>query len=567
MKSEGIKFETIFPFVAWFRHYSGKDLASDMFAGLTVVVVLIPQVMAFASLAGLPPVYGLYASLAGTAAAALWGSSRHLSTGPAALISFLILTTLIPFAKPESPKYITLAIILTLMIGVIQILMGLFRLGFLMNFVSHSVIGGFTTAAAIIIAATQVPSLLGFGIEKHDFVVQNLYEIVTSLGRTHLYSAAIGLIGVSLIIFSKKKISKYFPAQLVVMVLGIALSFAFDFEGNGFKVLGKIDAELSPPSIPYVSFSEVVTLIPNAIIIAVIGFLQTFAISASISKKTKQKTEVNQELIGQGIGNLASGLFKGFTISGSFARTAVNLGAGAVSGMSSVFASLFVLLTILVFTKYLYFLPTTLLAAIVIAALVDLIEFGKFRETYNLSGSDGIVITVTFLFAFLTKPDTAIFVGMATSLILFLRKTVSVQIPELHFDFDEESFDLVALPNVHRDFPEILIIRIDMSVYFGNVHGIRERIFHMVEERGPELKHLVISFGGVNYFDVSACDVFNEMFDELNKKGIKIYTMYRKHQVENIMRASGIEEKTLRIRDIKGFKAQFIIQRNPGYLV
>ncbi len=553
----------IFPFLGWLKNYGKPELTKDFIAGLTVVIVLVPQVMAYATLAGLPPVHGLYAAFLGTAAAALWGSSRHLSTGPAAVVSFLVLTSLVPLAKPESPQFIALAIVLALMVGVIQLLMGVFKLGFLMNFVSHSVISGFTSAAAIIIAATQVPGLLGFRIEKHEIVFENFFEILNMIPDTHLLSALVGLCGVLFIVFTRRKISKSFPAALIVMVAGIGLSFMLDFEGRGIKVLGKIDAALSMPTMPYVSFPQFVKLVPQAVIIAVIGFLEGFAISKSISAKSKQKLDINQELVGQGMGNVASSLFKGYPIAGSFARSAVNYAAGAVTGFSSVFASIFVLLTILLFTPYLYYLPRTILSAIVIAALIDLIEFSKFRETFNLSGTDGIVITTTFLFAFLTKPDTAIFVGMGVSLILFLRKTIAVTVIPMVFDLDTERFMKLADYNAIKDFPNLLVIQVDMSIYFGNVYSIREQIMELVAEKEEDLEHVLFSFSGVNYFDVSACEVFDEMFDDLHRKNLKVYTMYRKEQVEEIFRASGIENKTIRLRDIKGFKKQFIIQRNP----
>lgn len=564
MKFKPPELRQFFPFLGWLKNYGRPELTKDFLAGLTVVIVLVPQVMAYAALAGMPPVHGLYAAFLGTAAAALWGSSKHLSTGPAAVVSFLVLTALLPLARPESPQFVVLAIMLALMVGAIQILMGVLKLGFVMNFVSHSVIGGFTTAAAIIIAATQVPGLFGFKIEKHEIVFENFFEIIKLFPETHVLSAFVGLSGVAFIIFARRMISRSFPAALVVMASGILLSYLLDFEGHGIKVLGNIQAALSIPSVPYVPFSQFIKLVPSAVIIAVIGFLEGFAISKSISAKSKQKIDVNQELIGQGMGNVASSLFRGYPIAGSFARSAVNYAAGAATGMSSVFASLFVLLTILLFTPYLYYLPRTILSAIVIAALIDLIEFSKFRETFNLSGTDGIVITTTFLFAFLTKPDTAIFVGMGVSLILFLRKTIAVTAIPMVFDLNTERFMKLAEYNAIKDFPSLLIIQVDMSIYFGNVYSIREQIMDFVAEKGEALEHVLFSFSGVNYFDVSACEIFDEMFNDLHKNNLKIYTMYRKEQVEEIFRASGIEEKTIRLRDIKGFKKEFVIQRNPN---
>ncbi len=559
------KSTSFLPFPAWLKNYDKNNLLKDFIAGLTVAIVLIPQSMAYAILAGLPPVHGLYAAFLGTAVAALWGSSRHLSTGPVALVSFLTLTALIPLAKPETPEFVGLAIILALIIGLVQLLMGFFKLGFIMNFISHSVIAGFTTAAAIIIASTQVPNLFGFAAERHEFVFLNFYEIILALPETNLLTLTIGLVSIFLIIFTKRRYSKAFPSGLIVLTAGILLSFLLDFKGQGVEVIGEIDARISLPTIPQLTFANVLALLPSALIIAIVGFLEAYAIAKSIGKQTKQKINVNQELIGQGLGNIASSIFKGYPVAGSFSRTAVNFSAGAVTGISSVFVSLFVLLTILFFTPLLYFLPRTILSAIVIAALVDLIEFSKFRETFKLSGTDGIVITITFLFSFILKPDDAIFIGIVVSLVLFLRRTIVADVVELVFVMEEERFKTITFGNEIRLFPNILILRIDMSIFFANATKIVQQIEDLIERKGDQLEHIVINFSGVNYVDVSGCEELNELFEDLNHRGIKIYTMYRKKPVRDIMRRSGLQNKLIMLHDIKGFKREFIIQKNKNF--
>lgn len=558
--------ETFFPFLTWLGNYDRGMLFKDFVAGVTVTVVLIPQVMAYASLAGLPPVYGLYAAFLGTAVAALWGSSRHLSSGPVALVSFLTLTALIPLAKPESPEFIALAIILALIIGLTQLLMGVFKLGFIMNFISHSVIAGFTTAAAIIIASTQIPGLFGFPVERHEFVFLNFYEIFRSLPETHLLTLLIGAVSIGFVILTKKRVSKAFPAGLIIMTAGITVSYLLDLEARDVAVVGQIDARLSLPTVPQISFGEVLALLPSALIISIVGFLEAYAVSKSIGSKTKQKIDVNQELIGQGLGNLAAGIFKGYPIAGSFSRTAVNFSAGAVTGISSVFVSVFVFITIMFFTPLLYYLPRAILSAIVIAALVDLIEFSKFRETFKLSGTDGIVITATFLFSFILKPDDAIFIGIVVSLVLFLRKTIVADVVELVFHMEDERFRKLSFGNQIKEFPNILILRVDMSIFFANAHNIVDQIEELVARKGERLEHIVINFSGVNYVDVSGCEMVNELFAELSERGLQIYSMYRKKQVRDIMRKAGVQDNYLTmLHDIKGFKKEFIIQKNPNF--
>ena len=557
--------DNFLPFLSWLRDYDSSDLYKDFIAGMTVAVVLIPQVMGYAILAGLPPVYGLYAAFLGTAVAALWGSSRHLSTGPVALVSFLTLTALVPLAEPETPEFIGFAIVLAMIIGLVQFLMGFLKLGFIMNFISHSVIAGFTTAAAIIIASTQIPNLFGFSVQNHEFVFLNFFEIFRSLPNTNLLTLTIGLVSVFLIIYTKKRFSKAFPSGLIIMAIGISLSWSLDFEGRGVDVIGAINATLSLPTIPTLTFGNVLTLLPSAIIIAVVGFLEAYAVSKSICAQTRQRIDVNQELIGQGLGNIASSLFKGYPVAGSFSRTAVNFSAGAVSGVSSVFVSLLVLITILFFTPLLYFLPKAILSAVVIAALVDLIEFSKFRETFNLSPTDGVVITLTFLFSFILKPDDAIFIGIVVSLVLFLRKTIIADVVELVFLMEEERFRKITFGNEIRVFPHIMILRIDMSVFFANATKIVQQIEELIEQKGDELEHIVINFSGVNYVDVSGCEELSDFFEELNEKGYNLYSMYRKRPVREIMRKSGLEDNLTKLNDIKGFKKKFIIQKNPNF--
>lgn len=560
-----IKVETFLPFLSWLKGYDKDKLFKDFVAGITVAVVLIPQVMAYAALAGLPPVYGLYAAFLGTAVAALWGSSRHLSSGPVAIVSFLTLTALVPLAKPESPEFIALAIILALIIGFTQLLMGVFKLGFIMNFISHSVIAGFTIAAAIIIASTQVPNLFGFTVESHEFVFLNFFEILKSLWQTDLLTLIIGCSSIFFIIFTKKRLSKAFPSGLIIMSVGIFLSYLLDFNSRGVAVIGEINAAISLPVAPHLSVESVLALLPSALIIAIIGFLEAYAVAKAVGTKTRQRIDVNQELIGQGLGNIASSIFKGYPIAGSFSRTAVNFSAGAVTGISSVFVSLFVLITILFLTPLLSFLPKTILSAIVIAALVDLIEFSKFRETFKLSATDGLVITVTFLFSFILKPDDAIFIGIVVSLVLFLRKTIVADVVELVFQMDDERFVKINADNKIKQFSSILILRIDMSIFFANSQNIARQIEHRVEQRGDELEHLIIDFSGVNYVDVSGCETLNELFEELQERGIKIYSMYRKQQVRDILRKAGIQDNLIMLHDIKGFKARFIIQKNKNF--
>lgn len=309
------------PFLSWMRTYNTEKAVADLLAGLTVAVVLVPQAMAYAMLAGLPPVYGLYAGLIGAGVAALFGSSTQLSTGPVAIVSFLVLTSLAPLATPETAEYIALAVLLALLVGVIQFAMGAFRLGFIMNFVSHSVIVGFSSAAAIIIASTQLPSLLGVTVAQHEFVFETFYALLKAVPETHLPTLLVGMVSVIGILLMKR-IHKAFPSALLVVVLSILASVYFDFQALGISVVGAVPSGIPLPTLPELSFASIFSLAGTAIVISIIGFMEAFAIAKSLAAKRKEKINVNQELIGQGLANMLVSLFKGYPVSGSFSRSA-----------------------------------------------------------------------------------------------------------------------------------------------------------------------------------------------------------------------------------------------------
>ncbi len=520
-----IFFKKLFPFLSWFEKYNKKTLIADFFSGATVTIVLIPQVMAYAIIAGLPPVYGLYSALFSVAVAAMWGSSKQLSTGPVAIVSFLVFSTISQYYEPNSTQYIVLAIFLAILVGLIQFLIGFLKLGFLMSFISHAVIVAFSVAAAIIIATMQIPNLLGFKIEMHEHVWQNFFEIIKHIPDTHLITFIIGATSLLIITFLKK-ISKKIPAALIVVIFGIVITKFFNLDTQGLDIIGKISSQIPRPVlqiVPDMTFK----LLPAAFIISIIGFLETFAVSKSISQSTKQKTDVNQELIGQGLGNFVSSIFQGFPISGSFSRSAVNFSSGAVTGLSSVFTSFFVLIILLFFTEYFYFLPKAVLAAIVISAVVSLINIEDVKRVFRISKLDGLVLIVVFFTSFIFKPDDAIFIGIVSSLFIFFRISMKTNIIELVYNkYTERLSSLLRTKKKNAIVADdLLMLRIDMPILYINSEMIMEEVISIVKYK-KNTKKVLISFLGVSYVDSSGVGAIGMLVEELKHQKIEVYFVH-----------------------------------------
>lgn len=528
----------LLPFLPWMRTYTKEKGIADFVAGLTVAVVLIPQAMAYAMLAGLPPVYGLYAGLAGAGIAALFGSSTQLSTGPVAIVSFLVLTSLAPFATPESAEYITLAIALALVVGVIQFLMGSFRLGFIMNFVSHSVVVGFSSAAAIIIASTQVPSLLGIKVGTHEFVFETFIDIFKNIPETSIPTLLVGIFSIAAILIMKR-IHKAFPAALVVVVVSILASIYFHFEAMGIKVVGAVPSGVPFPSFPDISLSGAMGILGTAVVISIIGFMEAFAIAKALAAKRNERINVDQELMGQGLANIAVSFFKGYPVSGSFSRSAVNSLAGARTGFSSVFVSLFVLLALLFLAPYLYNLPKAVLASVVIIAVAGLIDIKKFFHLWKIDRNDGAIAFTTFATAFIMKPDYAIFIGIVLSLILFLQKSMKPHVAILGRNAAKNAFAELSEDDKAIACPLIVVVRPNQSIYFGNVEYVLDEIGRAIKNN-TEAKILLFDGASVSLTDASALEMIEHFIKDKQSEGISFVFVNIRKSVYDKFQSSGI---------------------------
>lgn len=526
----------LLPFLNWLKGYQAAEFRADTVAGLTVATVLIPQAMAYAMLAGLPPVYGLYAAATTPLIAALWGSLRQLATGPIAIMSLLVYAALSPTIEPGTPLYIEHAILLAFMVGVIYLSIGIFRLGELMSFISHSTVRGFTAAAALIIIASQLPHLFGFTVSKHEYILPLLLELIEKSPGIHPYTLAIGLVAFVLI-YSLKKLRPNFPSGLLVMVLSTIAVVVFDLHQTGVVVVGKTQGGLPYPRLPFFDFETVNSLLGPAVVIAIVSFAETYSVGKAISSETKQKVDVNQEFIGQGLANLIGSFFQSYPVAGSFSRTAINHASGAKTGISSVMSSLMVILALLFLTPLFTYIPRAALAALVISAVWLLFHPKDIFRLWQMNRHDGIVASTVFILAFLTKPDYALLIGVIMSLMFFLEKTMHPRIVRMTKDPDHNMFvnaDVNQIPVC----PQILYLRPDNVIFFANAEYTVEHILEHVERQATPLKYLLLDFQAIGFIDLTGIDELRVLCDEINQRGMELVLMSVHLPVKKVFKSS-----------------------------
>ncbi|MGB5277541.1 MAG: SulP family inorganic anion transporter, partial [Gammaproteobacteria bacterium] len=395
----------LLPFLSWIGKCKDSSvLTADIVAGITVALVLVPQSMAYAQLAGLPPYYGLYASFLPGIVAALFGSSRQLATGPVAVVSLMTAAALEPLALTPD-MYVAYAIALALMVGIFQLMLGVLRLGVLVDFLSHPVVIGFTNAAAIIIATSQLSKIFGVVVEKGEHHYDTIWRVVVAAAtETHILTLGMGLLAIAIMALMKK-FTPRLPNVLTAVVVTTVLSYVIGYEGQGGKVVATVPAGVTMPGVPSgLSWDILVQLITTAVIISIIGFMEAISIAKAMAARTRQRLDPNQELIGQGFGNIVSGLFQGYAVSGSFSRSAVNINAGAITGFSAVVTGLAVGATLLFLTPLLYHLPQATLAAVIMMAVINLVKIEPIIYAWRVQPHDGIVAIVTFVLTLIVAP-------------------------------------------------------------------------------------------------------------------------------------------------------------------
>ena len=528
------------PFFQWIGELKKPEvIKADLMAGITVALVLIPQSMAYAQLAGLPVYYGLYASFLPGIIAAVFGSSRQLATGPVAVVSLLTASALEPIAGSNPESYLVYAVILALFVGIFQLMLGLLKLGVLVNFLSHPVVMGFTNAAAIIIATSQISKFFGVTVDKAPHHYETVWRVIeAAIANTHLPTLGMALLSLSILILLKTYLPKV-PNVLVAVVVTTLISWFFKFEEIGGAVVGGIPAGLPGISIPSADWAEVSGLLTTAIAIALIGFMEAISIAKSMAARTQQKLDPNQELVGQGISNIASGLFQGYAVSGSFSRSAVNINAGAITGFSSVVTGIVVGITLLWLTPLMYHLPQATLAAVIVMAVVSLVKIEPIKYTWKVQPGDGVVALVTFVLTLLLAPhlEIGIIIGVVLSVGLFLQRTMRPRIAVLsrHPDGDLRDAETYGL----SECPHIAVIRFDRSLYFANTGYFEEAILDRVAAQ-PELSYIIIDNKSVNEIDSTGVEMLHSLVRALSEAGVKLLFARTKLQIRVVFIRSGL---------------------------
>jgi SulP family sulfate permease len=653
------------PFLRWFP-MSRDAVRADIVAGVTVSLVLVPQSMAYAQLADMPAYYGLYAAFLPVIIAAAWGSSRQLATGPVAMVSILTGATLTQLAAPGSEQFVAFAISLALLVGAMQITLGLFRMGSIVSFLSHPVIVGFTNAAAIIIALSQIDKLLGVSTARSDHFLKDIAVVLGQIGETHLPTLAMGIGAIALIIVLRRRWPKL-PAVLIAVAVTTLLSWTLGFERSarapidsiadadaltlatehrkaqadivrlnaeigarlaelkslraapqpnhqhlltldyqnqaqrlevralenenrlraralrqfhlqqakasdgetrlyaagqlppgahgdarrwriqridaetlilvgGGEVVGRIPPGLPDLRLPRFGLDTIAQLFSAALVITLVGFMEAISVAKAMAVKTRQRIDPNQELIGQGLANILGSFSQSYPVSGSFSRSAVNLSAGAVTGMASVVAGLVVLATLLFLTPLLYHLPQAALAAIIILAVFTLLDFGALKKAWQVHRHDGICAAVTFAatLGFAPHLDVGILLGGGLAIVLFLYRTMSPRVTVRFHTSDD---------NAHSDNPGgVVAIRFDGRLYFANVPYFEDAVLEAAAKH-PNATVILVAGDGINEIDASGEEVLRHLFGRLRDSGLKMVFADLKPQVIQVMQATGLYDE------------------------
>jgi len=533
----------LFPFRCWIGELKKPEiLRADLIAGITVALVLVPQSMAYAQLAGLPPYYGLYAAFLPGIVAALFGSSRQLATGPVAVVSLLTASALEPIAGANPELYIAYAIMLAFMVGLFQIALGLLRLGVLVNFLSHPVVVGFTNAAAIIIGTSQLGKLFGVTGEKAEHTYETVFNtLVEAFNSTHLETMLMAIVALSIMIAMKRLLPRA-PNVLAAVVVTTVASWLIGFEQMGGAVVGKIPAGLPPMAIPTLDFQTMGQLLSVTVAIALIGFMEAISIAKAMAASTRQRLDANQELVGQGLGNIFSSLSQGYAVSGSFSRSAVNISAGARTGFSAVVTGAVVGITLLWLTPLLYHLPQATLAAVIIMAVINLVKVEPIMHAWKVQRHDAAVALITFVLTIIWAPhlDKGIMVGVLLSLALFLYRSMAPRIAVLSRDPDGSLRD--AEVRKLETCRNISLIRFDGSLYFANTGYFEDKILERVALK-PDLKFVIIDAEGINEIDSTGEEMLGMLTERLHEAGVELLFARAKKQLWDTFERTGLIDK------------------------
>ncbi|KIE20085.1 sulfate permease [Vibrio sinaloensis] len=478
----GITWKSVFPFLSWMPQVSTQTIKADFWAGLTGAIIVLPQGVAYAMIAGLPPEYGLYTAIIPAILAALFGSSHHLISGPTAALSVIVFTTISQFADPGTPLYIQLCFTLTLCAGLVQLLFGLMRFGAVVNFVSHSVVMGFTAGAAVIIAISQLKNILGLEYVSGQTAIENLQLFLTHLHLFDYSELVVGVMTVLTCVLVKKRFPKS-PHMLIAMLFAMGGAFALEFLGETVSLVGQVNSAYLVLSSPLDGSSHIEQMLGGIVAVAMLGLVEAISIGRSVALKSRQTIDSNQEFIGQGISNMVGAFFSCYVSSGSFTRSGVNYSSGAKSPIAAVFAGLILLVIMALCIDYAAYIPIAGMGGLLLVVAWNLVDFHHIRTLIKHDVKEATVLSVTFISALVFHLEWAIYAGVATSLFFYLRRTSKPAIESLTSELDD------------IDGKDVEVIRINGSIFFGCVQYLNQELQNITASK------VIILGRGINFID------------------------------------------------------------------
>jgi SulP family sulfate permease len=550
MKQQGSSLRAFFPILDWGRHYERSTLASDLLAAAIVTLMLVPQSLAYASLAGLPPHVGLYASIAPLLLYAILGTSRVLAVGPVAVVSLMTAAAIGEHAQAGSPQYWAVAITLAFLSGAMLLIMGLLRLGFLASFLSHPVISGFITASALLIAAGQLKVILGVKVEGHNFI-ELAWGLAQQWGQVHALTAALGLVMVAFLFWARLRLKPLLlswglqarladglakAAPVGAISLAAVLTWFFQWSQSGVKIVGTVPQGLPPLTWPVWDLALWRELAIPALLISVVGFVESVSVGQTLAAKRRQRIEPDRELVALGASNLGAAFTGGFPVTGGFARSVVNFDAGAQTPAAGVFTAVGILITVLLLTPALYFVPQATLAATIVVAVLSLVDLGIFKRTWLYAKADFAAVLTTVAVTLGVGVEAGLVAGVLVSLSLFLFRTSRPHIAEVGLVGGTEHFRNVLRHQVRVD-PRLLSLRVDESLYFANARALEDRINQEVAKR-PKLQHVVLQCSAINDIDASALESLEAIDHRLKDARILLHLSEVKGPVMDRLKSS-----------------------------
>ncbi|MEB3288984.1 MAG: solute carrier family 26 protein [Leptolyngbya sp.] len=545
------------PILDWGLNYRSADLVGDLMAGTIVAIVLIPQGMAYAMLAGLPPQVGLYASMVPMVLYTLFGTSRALSVGPVAIDSLLVAVGLAPFAAAGTPEYLSLALLLALMVGLIEISMGVLRLGFVVNFLSYAVIVGFTNAAVLVIGASQFKHLLGVRLPQSEGFAGTVHNLIKAAPDTNGITLLVGLSSIAGLLFFSNVLPKLLKQRgvpagwitplsrsgplvvvggsiLLVAVLGLHDRF-------GVAVVGDIPRGLPSLSAPPFSMAQAQALLPTAFVISFVAFMEAISVAKSLASKRRQRIDPNQELLGLGAANLGAAFTGGYPITGGVSRSVVNFTAGANTGLSALVTASLIALVVAFFTPLLYSLPLATLAAVIFVAVSKLLDFKSIQRLWRVARMDAVTAVITFWAVLLMDIQTGILVGLVASIAFYLWRTSRPHMAEVGRVGNTEHFRNIKRHEV-QTYESVLAIRIDESLYFANTKYLEDYLIQAVANH-PKAHALLLICAAINHIDGSALDTLETLIDGLREAGVTVYFSEIKGPVMDQLQRAGFIDR------------------------